>query len=159
MAPAGFLIKLSVFVGMPNRATPGIKPGEPRNSTGWQGPGTERQGDNETTVLGAVREPGPERQGDNETTGPASCGGGGQRQPVVSLSQLSQQGFSLSLGRVFPVSVLGQLQALFREMPKNLVFRRPADFRASRCQDVQSLGLQSACKPGVCWLRSYSGSL
>ena len=36
----------------------------------------------------------------------------------------------LSLGRVFPVSVLCWLQASFRGMPKNLVFRRPADCRA-----------------------------
>ena len=39
----------------------------------------------------------------------------------------------LSLGRVFQFHVLCQLQALFREIRKNLVFRRPADLTAWRC--------------------------
>ena len=71
---------------------------------------------------------------------------------VMTVSAVSTEEFgkvmALSLGRVFPVSVLCQLQALFR-VPKNLVFRRPADVRASRRQDVQSLELQSACNSAV----------
>ena len=63
------------------------------------------------------------------------------------------------LGRVFPVSVLCWLQASFRGMPKNLVFRKPADCRAWRCQGAQSLGFRSACKPGARWLRRQSDGL
>ena len=64
--------------------------------------------------------------------------------PAVPAFSLVESHYGTSLREVFPVSVLCQLQVLFREMPKNLVFRRPV-FRASRCQDVEFLGGAPKC--------------
>ena len=160
------------FVGMPNQATPGMKPGDTRDGT-VRHPGMEPVDPGMEPVdtrNGTGRHPEwnrstpgmepasqfsfffwPARKLSVKTVKSVKRPGGRKRASKASIL--------LSLWRVFQFHVLCQLQALFREMPKNLVFRRPADFRASRCQDVQSLELRSACKPAVCWLRSYSRSL
>ena len=157
---------------MPNQATPGMKPGDTRDGT-VRHPGMEPVDPGMEPVdtrNGTGRHP----EWNRSTPGmePASqfsffflaspevvCQNCQKCQTTWERKRASKASILLSLWRVFQFHVLCQLQALFREMPKNLVFRRPADFRASRCQDVQSLELRSACKPAVCWLRSYSRSL
>ena len=126
-----------------NRSTPGMEPVDTRNGTGRR-PEWNRRASSVFFFW-------PARKLSVKTVKSVKRPGGRKRASKASIL--------LSLWRVFQFHVLCQLQALFREMPKNLVFRRPADFRASRCQDVQSLELRSACKPAVCWLRSYSRSL
>ena len=108
-------------------SSPGIKPGEPRDQTG-RAPGSNRAS------------PGIKPGEPRNQTGPWD----GRPDLFINLNWLawvqSRQGGRfrfinlkpLSLWRVFPVSVLCWLQASFRGMPKNWVFRRPADSRAWR---------------------------